>query len=142
MNTRSSSQPHSKIATIVLHRWPVLAALALAAITPHKLLPLTLVLVICAISYPLFGTFMHQWRTGKLLAFHIAVFAVFAVVAYIALNIDMTISKYLLALAFVAHAIWDIYHFRVKQIVPRWYAEACGAFDVIVAILIILLPLK
>lgn len=142
MNTQASPHPRPAALTILLHRWPVLVALALAYLTPHALLPTAIVLVGCAVSYPVFGTVMKQWRTGKLLAFHLAVVALIAAIAILALQVDVTVSRYLLGGAFLAHALWDIYHFRIKQIVPRWYAEACGVFDLILATVIIFLPFE
>lgn len=133
---------------LILHRWPALIGIGLAAITPYIpfsaniLLPFALGLIICAVSYPVFGSFRHQWRTRSLLALHMLVFTSIVALAYAALQLDATVGKYLLAGAFLAHTVWDIYHFRVQRIVPRWYAEACGVYDVLLAVIIIWLPVK
>jgi hypothetical protein len=34
--------------------------------------------------------------------------------------------------AFLAHAAWDAYHFRVNKVVNRPYAEFCGVLDILV----------
>ena len=33
---------------------------------------------------------------------------------------------------FLAHGVWDAYHFRVNKVVNRPYAEFCGVFDLLV----------
>ena len=38
----------------------------------------------------------------------------------------------LAGLAFLAHAVWDAYHFRINKVVDRPYAEFCGVLDVLV----------
>ena len=137
----------NSISSVLLYRWPALVGIVLATATsfikiPSKLiLPFALGLILCAASYPIFGTILHQWRKPFLPMLHVAVFAGLFAVAYVALQIDISVSRYLLAAAFIGHAIWDAYHFRARRIVPRWYAEACGVYDVILAVIILFLPL-
>jgi hypothetical protein len=38
----------------------------------------------------------------------------------------------LVGVGFLAHGVWDVYHFRINKVVNRPYAEYCGVVDVIV----------
>jgi hypothetical protein len=38
----------------------------------------------------------------------------------------------LIGAGFLAHGVWDAYHFRARKVVQRAYAELCGVFDVLV----------
>ena len=40
----------------------------------------------------------------------------------------------LAALGFLGHAGWDAYHYRIDRVVHRTYAEACGVFDLLVGV--------
>jgi multisubunit Na+/H+ antiporter MnhC subunit len=136
---KSKKQSHQAL-VFLAHRWPVLAGIGLAVITPKIVLPLSLALILAAIVYPVSGTIMRQWRTGRLLAFHLAVFLVFVAIAFFALQVDETTSRYVLAAGFVGHAVWDAFHFRANRIVPRWYAELCAVLDLALALAIAFLP--
>ena len=47
----------------------------------------------------------------------------------------------LASLALMAHAIWDVIHYRRNAVVPRSLAEACMFFDVPLGVAIIVLAL-
>ena len=46
---------------------------------------------------------------------------------------DPAVGRYVVAGGWFAHALWDVYHLRKDVVVPKWYAEACIATDVLVA---------
>jgi len=44
----------------------------------------------------------------------------------------------LAGIAFLAHAAWDVFHFRADKVVHQSYAEYCGVVDLIVGPALIL----
>jgi hypothetical protein len=59
--------------------------------------------------------------------------ALLTLLAVVALLVDPAVGKYVVAGGWFAHALWDAYHLRKDMVVPKWYAEACIAVDVLVA---------
>lgn len=62
-------------------------------------------------------------------------------VAAAALALGPTAGAILASLALIAHAIWDVIHYRRNAVVPRSLAEACMFFDVPLGATIIVLAL-
>ncbi len=62
-------------------------------------------------------------------------------VAAAALALGPTAGAILASLALIAHAIWDVIHYRRNAVVPRSLAEACMFFDVPLGVTIIVLAL-
>ena len=62
-------------------------------------------------------------------------------VAVAALALGPTAGAILASLALIAHAIWDVIHYRRNAVVPRSLAEACMFFDVPLGVTIIVLAL-
>jgi hypothetical protein len=62
-------------------------------------------------------------------------------VALAALALGPAVGAVLASLALVAHAIWDVIHYRRNAVVPRSLAEACMFFDVPLGVTIIVLAL-
>lgn len=62
-------------------------------------------------------------------------------VAAAALALGPTAGAIVASLALIAHAIWDVIHYRRNAVVPRSLAEACMFFDVPLGVTIIVLAL-
>ena len=45
--------------------------------------------------------------------------------------------NYALAVGWLAHAAWDVVHFRANRVVPRWWSEWCVVLDVLLAVMLI-----
>jgi hypothetical protein len=61
--------------------------------------------------------------------------------AVAALALGATAGAVLASLVLIAHAIWDVIHYRRNAVVPRSLAEACMFFDVPLGVAIIVLAL-
>ena len=62
-------------------------------------------------------------------------------VAVAALALGPTAGAVLASLALIAHAIWDVIHYRRNAVVPQSFAEACMFLDVPLGVTIIVLTL-
>ena len=62
-------------------------------------------------------------------------------VAVAALALGPAVGAVLASLALVAHAIWDVIHYRRNAVVPQSLAEACMFLDVPLGVTIIVLTL-
>jgi hypothetical protein len=60
-----------------------------------------------------------------------------AVLAFAALAADVRTGTYLVALGLFIHAGWDAWHHRRDRVVPRSFAEWCGVFDVLLAVVLV-----
>ena len=58
-----------------------------------------------------------------------------------ALALGPTAGAVLASLALIAHAIWDVIHYRRNAVVPQSFAEACMFLDVPLGVTIIVLTL-
>jgi hypothetical protein len=61
--------------------------------------------------------------------------------AVLALALSPVVGAALASLALIAHAIWDVLHYRKNAVVPRSLAEFCMFFDIPLGIAVIVLVL-
>jgi hypothetical protein len=61
--------------------------------------------------------------------------------AVLALAFSPVVGAVLASLALIAHAIWDVLHYRKNAVVPRSLAEFCMFFDIPLGIAVIVLVL-
>jgi hypothetical protein len=85
------------------------------------------------------GLMLGASRTA--LAAQSVAFVAYGGVAVAALALGPTAGAVLASLALMAHAIWDVIHYRRNAVVPRSLAEACIFFDVPLGVAIIVLAL-
>ena len=85
-------------------------------------------LVIAALVYV---GFTVRGATLKWLALELAGLALFTLLAWLGLKI----SALILALAWAAHAAWDVLLHKLQDVafVPDWYPLACLGFDLLLA---------
>jgi hypothetical protein len=61
--------------------------------------------------------------------------------AVLALAFSPVVGAVLASLALIAHAVWDVFHYRKNAVVPRSIAEFCMFFDVLLGVAVIVLVL-
>ncbi|GAB2987579.1 hypothetical protein [Saccharothrix stipae] len=91
-------------------------------------------LVGCALAYLLFALVRGELRRPVLVWAQLAGVVVFGAVAAVALLVDPDVGRYVVAAGWLAHAAWDLVHFRAKLVVPTWYALGCVVVDTFVAV--------
>ncbi|WP_158852031.1 hypothetical protein [Saccharothrix deserti] len=58
----------------------------------------------------------------------------FGALASVALLVDPDVGRYVVATGWLAHAAWDLVHFRARLVVPTWYALGCVVVDTFVGV--------
>jgi hypothetical protein len=112
-------------------RWPMVIALALSFdFWQTPLVPPVWTLLLCQAAYLFWG-----WRAPRL---QLAVFGVYVVLAAAVIVVSPSLGVLLIALGWGAHAVWDLVHHVRNAVVPRWWSEFCGVFDLVVAVTILL----
>ena len=74
----------------------------------------------------------RRYTDGRLFARQTAGMVGFGAVTLVCTAVAPQVGIALIGAGFLAHAIWDVYHFRANQVVNRPYAEYCGVIDFIV----------
>ncbi|MFG1793764.1 hypothetical protein [Nocardia sp. NPDC049149] len=143
--TRVVPPPDNALVAVVKRRWPTLlgigVVLAAAAVRPEGSRFAIVALIAAAVAYPLFGIYRrHLHGRNVLLAQAVALLA-FVGLAAVVLFVDDPLGRVLLAVGFLAHGAWDVWHHRADRMVPRWYAELCAVVDVLAAVALVLVPL-
>ncbi|MFD1147383.1 hypothetical protein [Saccharothrix hoggarensis] len=91
-------------------------------------------LVACALVYLVAVLLRGELRRTKVMWAQVAGVAGFGAVAGIALLVDPDVGRYLVAAGWLAHAGWDLVHFRARLVVPTWYSLACAVVDAFVGV--------
>lgn len=87
-------------------------------------------LPLCQAAYLIWG---HKAPRVQLL-----VFGLFAGLAAVVTVVSPNVGVLLIALGWGAHGVWDVVHHIRNAVVPRWWSEFCGVFDLVVAVTILL----
>jgi hypothetical protein len=91
-------------------------------------------LVAIALAYLVIGLARGELRRPRVLWAQLAGVAGFGLVAGVALLVDPDVGRYVVAAGWLAHAAWDLVHFRAKLVVPTWYALGCVVVDAFVGV--------
>jgi hypothetical protein len=83
---------------------------------------------------------LHQ-ASGTALAAQSAAMVGYGGIALTALTLGPVTGAVLASLALMAHAVWDVIHYRRNAVVPRSLAEACMFFDVPLGLAVIVVSL-
>jgi hypothetical protein len=83
---------------------------------------------------------LHQ-ASGTALAAQSAAMVGYGGIALTALTLGPVAGAVLASLALMAHAVWDVIHYRRNAVVPRSLAEACMFFDVPLGLAVIVVSL-
>lgn len=70
-----------------------------------------------------------------------AAMIVLGAIALIAFRADTTTGGFLVAAALIAHAGWDIRHWRTGRVVDHSLAEFCAVLDILVAVFVVIVTL-
>ncbi|TNJ64389.1 hypothetical protein FE784_20700 [Paenibacillus hemerocallicola] len=119
---------------LVKKRWPSFVALAIAATgLPASTDPMSLILFLAALFYPISGAIRGHLRGGRTILIQAIALVFFGVIALVSVYVDRDTGLILLAAGYIGHTIWDIAHFRTGRIVRRGYAEFCAVLDLLIA---------
>ncbi|MEU6150052.1 hypothetical protein ABZ816_08660 [Actinosynnema sp. NPDC047251] len=91
-------------------------------------------LAACALAYLVIGLCRGFSRRPAVLAAQAAGVLVFGALAGTALLLDPDVGRYVVAAGWLAHAAWDLVHYRANLVVPRWYALGCVVVDAFVGV--------
>ncbi|MFC8916869.1 hypothetical protein ACFT5C_13970 [Streptomyces sp. NPDC057116] len=143
--TRAQTPPSGAagVFAAVVHRWPTVLALALVVATFFDGVPplglLAGLLVSMPLCYVLFGALRGELRRPGVLPLQLAGLVGFVAVALIALAVDDTLGRYVLATGWLAHGVWDFAHHRADRVVPRAWSEWCCVVDAFGAVAIVVM---
>jgi hypothetical protein len=125
---------------LLRRRWPTVAGI----VTVPALLATGLFddfvdgVVFAAALYLAWGVFRHRPGQGAWVLLQIPGVLVFGAVTLWALSLDDPGAQYVLAAGWLAHAAWDVVHFRANRVVARWWSEWCLILDVLLAAVLVI----
>ncbi|MFI6094624.1 hypothetical protein ACIA8G_03670 [Lentzea sp. NPDC051213] len=129
MTTKTS--PVLPAALWVRDRWPALIALTVSFdFWQTPLVPPVWALLLCQAAYLFWGR-----RAPRV---QLVVFGLYTVLAAATVVVSPYAGVLLIAAGWGAHAVWDLGHHIRNAVVPRWWSEFCGVFDLVVAVTILL----
>jgi hypothetical protein len=103
--------------------------------------PTTFILPLLALSYLAFAVARHGSRRASVLRLQAIGVLGFSALALLALVVDPVLGRYLIAAGWLAHAGWDIAH-RDGTVVPKWYVRFCAPLDILIAVALVIAPLR
>ncbi|MDG4810215.1 hypothetical protein O7634_25970 [Micromonospora sp. WMMD1120] len=115
-------------------RWPTGLALLMTVdmwVDPRVLSPWTM--LVLPAGYLLIGVVRRTLRGPGVLATQLVGLAVWVTVTVVAVATGGRVAAWLVAVGWLAHALWDLVHHRRNGVVPRAYAEWCGVLDLTLA---------
>lgn len=126
-----------------MHRWPTLLAVGVAVATFADGLPalelLAGLLVLMPLCYLAFGAVRGELGRPGALPLQAAGLLAFGAVALVAVAVDDTVARYVLAAGWLGHAAWDLVHHRSGKVVPPAWAEWCFVVDLLGAAALVFL---
>lgn len=122
-------------------RIPIFLGVVLALVTGAKMPILATVIIVTSIYYFVSGLRRKDLNTRKAIVTYAAIAASFVALAFVALG-SGTVGYYIMAMAWLLHVSWDIYLYRINKVVPRWLTQFCMGYDVVVAILLVIVAQK
>lgn len=99
------------------------------------------VLLGAALAATVWGGARGRFGDGSSFTVQVVGMVAFSAVALLAMAVDPTASRSLVAAGWFGHGVWDFVHLWRDRVVARSYAEWCGVLDVSVAAQLIVLPL-
>jgi hypothetical protein len=113
-------------------RWPTWVALAVSFDFWHApFVPPVWTLLLCQSAYLFWGR-----RAPRV---QLVVFGLYAALAALVIMVSPDAGVLLIAFGWGAHAVWDLVHHVRNAVVPRWWSEWCGMFDLVIAVTILLM---
>lgn len=121
----------------------LLFVVGFALIFVLRLLNLSMVLVFVflfsALAFWVIGVTREQRRYADSLSLQTIGMIGFGAFALTALYVNLTWAGYLIAVALLAHAVWDAVHLWRKRVVAASYAEFCGVLDLVLGVTILVM---
>ncbi len=119
--------------------WPSLMAVVLALIVLgiDVQVGMTVVLVLLWI----WAIWRGRARDGRWFTIQTAGMVVFGAFTVLAILVDPTVGGVLVGIGWIAHGIWDIYHFVNNKIVNRPWSEMCCVVDILVGVALVVATL-
>ncbi|MFD5828758.1 hypothetical protein [Lentzea sp. NPDC060358] len=112
-------------------RWPLVIALAVTLdFWQSAVVPPVWTLLLCQAAYLFWGR-----RAPGL---QLAVMGAYVALAAVVLVVSEDAGVLLIAFGWGAHALWDLWHHVRDAVVPRWWSEFCGVFDLVIAVTILI----
>ncbi|WP_330276803.1 hypothetical protein OG205_14775 [Lentzea sp. NBC_00516] len=111
--------------------WPAVIALAVSFdFWQAHVVPPVWTLLLCQAAYLFWGR-----RAPRV---QLAVFSLYAALAVAVIMSSPSAGVLLIAFGWGAHAVWDLVHHVRNAVVPRWWSEFCGVFDLVIAVTILI----
>lgn len=123
----------------ILAHWPAALGLVLAfdnLISP-KPLPIATMLIL-PLGYLVIGAIRRALHPRRVLLAQLGGLAAYLLLVGAALLADPVLAQVLVGFGWLAHAGWDLWHYRRRLVVWRFYAEACLVIDVIIGVTVII----
>jgi hypothetical protein len=123
-------------------RWPTLLGVVGTAVSLAVLAPLpgrvqtwmcAWGVLVAAVVYLTWGTARGHLAARGWLTLQTAAVLGFGALAVGAAAAGPDTARFVLAAGWLTHAAWDVIHHVADRVVPRWYAETCLVYDVIIA---------
>ncbi|MFC3502239.1 hypothetical protein ACFOOK_14875 [Micromonospora krabiensis] len=127
----------------VRHRWPAGLALLMTAdnwVSPSVLSPWTL--LVLPAGYLVIGAYRRRLGGPGVLARQLVGLAGWSGLALVAVLVGGQVAAWLVAVGWLAHAVWDVVHYRRDEVVPRGYAQWCAVLDAVLGVTIVLAVLS
>ncbi|MER7459553.1 hypothetical protein [Micromonospora sp. NPDC126480] len=127
--TRPGPDAHPLV-RLAAHRWPTGLALLMSFdnwITP-AVLPWWTLLGLAA-SYLLVGAWRRRLGNRRVRTVQLAGLLGWTALAVAALVVGGDAARWIVAVGWLAHAVWDAFHHWRDEVVPRGYAEWCAVLD-------------
>ncbi|MFE3455602.1 hypothetical protein ACFXJ8_42510 [Nonomuraea sp. NPDC059194] len=133
-------KPSHPLAAVLKKRWPTWIALLMTFDTwIHPFVPPAWILLFLPGAYLAIGAYRRTLGNPRVLALQIAGLLAYLALAAIAMSVDETTARYLVAGGWLVHSLWDLAHHRADAVVPRGYAEWCAVVDLVVGLTVIVL---
>ena len=94
---------------------------------------LPVILLAAALAATIWGGAHGRFGDGSYFTLQVLGMLAFSAVAFVAMTVDPTASRFVVAAGWLAHGVWDFVHLRRNRVVARSYAEWCGVLDVLLA---------
>jgi hypothetical protein len=113
--------------------WPILIASAalLFLLQLQTWVQPTIAILALATAVAVVGLFREPGRAELLV--QTGGLVLFGGLALIGLTVTPDAARYVLAVGWFGHGVWDLVHLRRNAVVSRSYAEWCGVLDILIA---------
>ncbi|MEU7005091.1 hypothetical protein, partial [Nonomuraea sp. NPDC046570] len=127
-----------RFAAAMVRRWPTWLALVVTIDNwVEPFVPAPVLMLVLPGAYLVIGAARKQLREPGMLALQLGGFVAYVALVVVAMSVDESLARYLVAAGWLGHAAWDLFHYRANKVVPRAYAEGCTVIDVVVGLTII-----